>query len=318
VDHGWVIGAEDGRSQFRHAGEVGPGHVTVGEFLGDEREVVREHQHQRIGVAQPDAGFEGLLEGSPRRHRIVGSHLDAGELPHGGEQFGVALGQLGPSDLDGTFEQGPRPVQVPRLGEGFGTLTGLREGGRLRHPNMLPAHRSQHHPGMPDAIASSVSKTVSCFLSSMGVSAVESFRIQGPATLGQGISPGKTGACAGHHSRLASTGPAWIDASPTIPGHSSRSPEAPDAAGAHAGHVRVLVTSWTATVRAHAAAPWTSDVVRATGESHIAIACAPAAARPAPSRVHQRRQDRQRVAGSRAEGLRLVEIPGRAGRLRCA
>jgi hypothetical protein len=186
VDHGWVIGAEDGRSQFRHAGEVGPGHVTVGEFLGDEREVVREHQHQRIGVAQPDAGFEGLLEGSPRRHRIVGSHLDAGELPHGGEQFGVALGQLGPSDLDGTFEQGPRPVQVPRLGEGFGTLTGLREGGRLRHPNMLPAHRSQHHPGMPDAIASSVSKTVSCFLSSMGVSAVESFRIQGPATLGTG------------------------------------------------------------------------------------------------------------------------------------
>jgi hypothetical protein len=67
-------------------------------------------------------------------------------------------------------------------------------------------------------------------------------------------------------------------------------PEAPDAAGAHARHVRVLVTSWTATVRAHAAAPWTSDVVRATGESHIAITCAPTAARPTPSRVHQRRQ----------------------------
>jgi hypothetical protein len=113
---------------------------------------------------------------------------------------------------------------------------------------------------------------------------------------GQGISPGKTGACAGHHSRLASTGPAWIDASPTIPGHSSRSPEAPDAAGAHAGHVRVLVTSWTATVRAHAAAPWTSDVVRATGGSHIAITCAPTAARPAPSRVHHRRQSQRHRA----------------------
>jgi hypothetical protein len=118
-------GAECGRSELGHAGEVRAGHVAVGEFLGDQPEVVREHQHQRIGLAQPDPGLEGLLECAPRRHRIVGSHLDVGELPHRGEQVGVALGELGPGDLDGPFEQGSCPVQIAGLGEGFGTLMGL-------------------------------------------------------------------------------------------------------------------------------------------------------------------------------------------------
>ena len=108
-----MLRPEHSRPPLRDLPEVGPGDVPVPEILRDHREVVGEHHPERIRFARSLTGFERFLEDPAGRHRIARPHIQAGELPHRGQQLRVTAGEPGPAELDGAFEEGERPVRLP-------------------------------------------------------------------------------------------------------------------------------------------------------------------------------------------------------------
>ncbi|BCJ46100.1 hypothetical protein GCM10010168_50490 [Actinoplanes ianthinogenes] len=136
-----VVRAEYARPELRHPTVVPVRLVPVTEFVGHSRQVVRDRHHYRICLAGPLARSVGVLEQPVRRRGIAGLLAQAGQLPHGGQQFPVPLGEIGPPECDRPLEHVTRPLGIPALGEGLGLLTGLRVRKRLRHPAMLHKDR---------------------------------------------------------------------------------------------------------------------------------------------------------------------------------
>ncbi|GAA2599268.1 hypothetical protein GCM10010435_93410 [Winogradskya consettensis] len=95
--------------------------MAVGELLGDDGEVVGQHQAQGVGVREAVGAGHGFFEQAAGGGRVIEAGVQRGELADRGQQFRVALGEARFSLVDGVFED--------RLG--LGDLAGIREGLRL-------------------------------------------------------------------------------------------------------------------------------------------------------------------------------------------
>jgi hypothetical protein len=108
--------------------------MPVAEFLGHHTQIVRDLQHQRIGVPQPPLPRSvGLLQHPPGRHRIVRPLQDRPELVRRHQNIGIVLRKVDLPQLNGTLKHSPRRSQVATISEGLRALPGRKKRGRLRH-----------------------------------------------------------------------------------------------------------------------------------------------------------------------------------------
>jgi len=144
-------GAQRDRPEARHAPEVGLRHIPVAQLRGDDGQVVGEQDGQGVGVAALVAGLDRLLQHTPGRHRVARPHVQGGELAHGAQQLGVAVGQARASAGNGALERGPRAREVAGVGQQLGIVTDLREGRRRGHNDMLPVRSAHCQPSIAAA-----------------------------------------------------------------------------------------------------------------------------------------------------------------------
>lgn len=108
--------------------------MLVPELLGNDPEIMRDVQHERIRVTEfPDPRRVRVLQLPPRRHRIVDPQIDARQLPLRRQHIRIILTELVPPDLHRPFQQHFSRVEGPGRDQTTRTVKDWNERGRLRH-----------------------------------------------------------------------------------------------------------------------------------------------------------------------------------------
>ena len=145
-----------GRPQLRDPREGLPRLMLVAQFLGHRADVVRDLQHQRIGVPKPPQPRRvRILEHPPSRNRIVILQQHLRELLRSAQNIRIIVRKVDLPQLNGTLQQADGPRQITRFGKDQSPLTGRSKRGRLRH-----ARHAARYAGLTPGAPTSMSQIV--------------------------------------------------------------------------------------------------------------------------------------------------------------
>ncbi|TDO37178.1 hypothetical protein C8E87_0785 [Paractinoplanes brasiliensis] len=141
-----MIVAQRRRPQLGHPRERLARLMPIAQLLGHRPDLVRDLQHQRIGVPQPPLPSRvRLLQHPPRTRRVIHPLQQNPQLVRGAKNIGIILRKVDFPQFDSLLQQRLRPRNIPRRGQGSGALPGRIKGRGLRHAR----HAARNHPPPP-------------------------------------------------------------------------------------------------------------------------------------------------------------------------